>query len=140
MRNHLEAEFECVPESVRAAREFVRAALDDWGLDDADGTVTLLTSEVATNVVVHARTSYILRLEYQPPTILVRVEDGSTRRAERRCSGAHAEAQDGRGLLIVDELSDAWGSRRWDRGKEVWFALDFPVPLRRHAMAGAGHK
>jgi anti-sigma regulatory factor (Ser/Thr protein kinase) len=124
VHDHVEAEFECTPESVKAAREFVRAALGAWGLGDPDGAAALLTSELATNAVVHARTSYRLRVEYRAPRLVVSVLDGSAGRVARQGRGRPPDARGGRGLTIVDELADAWGTRARDGGKEVWFAVD----------------
>ena len=33
------------------------------------------------------------------------------------------EDTNGRGLLLVDQLSEVWGSDRCRRGKSVWFTL-----------------
>ena len=141
MHAHLEAQFECTPESVKAARAFVRAALEGWGLGDPDGAAALLTSELATNAVVHARTGYRLRVECRAPRLVVSVQDGSVGRAARRARGRPPDARDGRGLMIVDELADAWGTRARGGGKEVWFAVDLVrlgVPDRPHVGAAIG--
>ena len=141
MHDHVEAEFDCTPESVKAAREFVRAALEGWGLGDPEGTAALLTSELATNAVVHARTSYRLHVEYRAPRLVVSVQDGSAGAAARRGRMRTPDARGGWGLMIVDEIADAWGSRARGGGKEVWFAVDLvrsEVPDRRHVGAALG--
>ena len=70
----LEQRFSPTPEGVRAARHFVQAALDDIDPDVCD-TAVLLTSELATNAILHARTEFdvaVARLDMPPsssPTV-----------------------------------------------------------------------
>jgi hypothetical protein len=116
-----EAEFAFAPESVRQARQFVVAALAAWGLGELAGTAELLTSEVTTNAVAHARTPYRLAIERRARDVLVEVSDGSARLPERRCPGI--DDPSGRGLLIVNCFAGAWGSYRRGDGKVVWFIL-----------------
>jgi anti-sigma regulatory factor (Ser/Thr protein kinase) len=123
MTLRLEAAFKHDPESVKAAREFVAGALAAWDLDDLAEVAGLLTSELATNAVVHARTAYHIAVEYRPPELLVEVHDGSRRLPVPRRALRDRKAANGWGLLIVEGLADRWGSRRERQGKNVWFAL-----------------
>ncbi len=134
MTLHLEAAFEDDPESVKAAREFVTGALAAWDLDDLAEVAGLLTSELATNAVVHARTAYHIAVEYRPPEVVVEVYDGSRRRPVPRRPLAERKAVNGWGLLTVERLANRWGSRRERHGKKVWFALAAPG---RDALAGS---
>jgi anti-sigma regulatory factor (Ser/Thr protein kinase) len=83
----------------RLGREFVRAALDEWGLAALADTATLLVSEVVTNAVVHANSRSILCVEQTPAAVRVTVTD--------RGAGVAA-------------------ARRVDEGHEVWFDLGVP--------------
>jgi anti-sigma regulatory factor (Ser/Thr protein kinase) len=98
MTLRLEAAFEQDPGSVKAAREFVAGTLVAWDLDDLAEVAGLLTSELATNAVVHARTAYLIAVEYRPPELLVEVHDGSRRRPVPRRAQADRKAAKGRGL------------------------------------------
>ena len=66
----LERDFPADPVSVRRARTFVTDALAGTAVD-AD-VVRLLTSELATNAVLHAKTSFRVRLRTE--SSIVRVE------------------------------------------------------------------
>jgi hypothetical protein len=125
---HAEAGFECDARTVGAARAFVDATLEAWGLDDSDDVATLLTSEVATNAVVHARTAYRVAVEYRAPEVLVQVTDASPGLPVRRDPGLYGLS--GRGLLLLDCYAARWGCRQVPGGKSVWFVL-------RRARVGA---
>jgi hypothetical protein len=116
-----ETEFAFAPESVKEARQFVVATLAAWGLGELAPTAALLTSEVTTNVVAHARTPYRLVIEHRARDVLVEVSDGSADLPQRRCP--RADDTSGRGLLIVNSFASAWGSYRRGDGKVVWFTL-----------------
>ena len=116
----LEQKFSPTPEGARAARHFVQAALDDVDPEVCD-TAVLLTSELATNAMLHARTDFevaVARLEY---VLRIAVTDGNTRLPQP--SMAPADATSGRGLALVDAMASAWGADRHGRGKTVWFEL-----------------
>lgn len=111
------------PESVGGARRAVSRALGDWQLDHLTDTAMLLVSELATNVLLHARTDFEVRAERRDGRLRVTVLDCSPRQAVRRRYGL--DAGTGRGLGIVEALSAAWGSGSaeapWAKG--VWFEL-----------------
>ena len=48
---------------VGAGRRLVGEALSEWGLDALSYTATLLTSEVLTNSLLHARTPIVLTID-----------------------------------------------------------------------------
>jgi anti-sigma regulatory factor (Ser/Thr protein kinase) len=113
--------------SARQARELVAAALTEGGFHDQGlvDRLILMTSEVVTNAIVHARTEIEIRVRLEDDVIWVEVLDGASRRPRRR----HPSATDtgGRGLLLVDALADAWGVADADGdGKKVWIRIDRP--------------
>lgn len=121
MSKRLEAEFECSTESVRAAREFLAATLASWDLDDEEQVAALLTTEVVTNAIVHARTAYRLAVELVPPELMVEVFDRNPVLPVPVAAAAGAES--GRGLALIEAMAARWGARAHSGGKAVWFTL-----------------
>jgi anti-sigma regulatory factor (Ser/Thr protein kinase) len=106
--------------AVRAARHDLDRWLRERGRDDAD-VAALLVSELLTNVVLHARTSAQVRVTLEDDCLRVVVSDGAPTLPTRR--RPTTDAVTGRGLMIVDAMSDDWGVEAFDGGKSVWFEL-----------------
>jgi len=108
----------------RAAREFLRAALATEYLDGVGAVSELLTTELVTNAVQHARSAATLRLSTEHDCLRVEVDDDSTvvpvvrPRNPARLSGY--------GLVLVATLSNQWGVDLRPGGKTVWFELTLP--------------
>ncbi|SFB73843.1 PAS fold-containing protein [Nocardioides terrae] len=120
MRVSLEEE----PASVARARRAVAAQLQRWQLPQrivAD--LELITSELVTNSVRHARGPYELRLRHVPHEVLIEVVDATPLRPRRR--RVDRDSESGRGLTIVEAVADRWGSRSTSEGKVVWAARTF---------------
>src|SRR3954470_17144422 len=110
-------------ESPRAAPEFARTsgcpahALEV--LDDA----LLLISELVTNSVLHGGPPIVLAIECDGEELKVRVRDGLAALPVPRVAGDDDES--GRGLTLVELLTDTWGvepvSDEHGAGKQVWF-------------------
>jgi anti-sigma regulatory factor (Ser/Thr protein kinase) len=111
-------------ESAGEARRFVRDRLTAAGSQDLVETAELLTSELVTNTVLHARTPARLVVEVND-VVRVEVHDRDRQLAEPRDRGA--ESATGRGLVLVDALAQAWGNEVTADGKVVWFELDRPA-------------
>ena len=118
-------EMDCRPEPLapRQARAFVSAALRGWGLADLVERAELLTSEVVTNAIVHSHSPVRLVVEAQSSSAVVEVKDACTQPRVVVEGEEIAEADRGRGMVLVDALSDRWGWWKVDGGKVVWFAL-----------------
>jgi anti-sigma regulatory factor (Ser/Thr protein kinase) len=117
------AEFPAAPESAGEARRLVEAALRRraWSPEDIQ-IALLLTSEVVTNAVVHARTGLSLRLRLAPDMVRVEVDDEGMGAAVLTVAGV--DDLRGRGLQIVDSLADRWGDEHRSNGRHrVWFEL-----------------
>jgi anti-sigma regulatory factor (Ser/Thr protein kinase) len=108
--------------SPRVARERFRAELAGWGTAESRDRAVLLVSELVTNAVVHARTPITVRLELAPGCASVEVSDDSERLPEPRMP--RADRPGGRGLHLLEELTDGWGVRPGRVGKTVWFELN----------------
>ena len=109
--------------SVSRARAFVRRVLVDWELEDLVETVALLTSELATNAVLHARTDFAVLLTREAEDVRVDVLDRSAVQPQRRHNSL--EAATGRGVALIDRLASGWGSTALLHGyaKSVWFTV-----------------
>jgi anti-sigma regulatory factor (Ser/Thr protein kinase) len=104
------------PDSVRTARRFVAERVRRCPVTVASDCL-LLTSELATNCVLHARTDYVVRVAVDEG--LVRVEV-----ADREPDLPHVDER-GRGLRLVEDLATAWGTDPCvdGPGKVVWFEV-----------------
>ncbi|WP_206506858.1 SpoIIE family protein phosphatase [Streptomyces chrestomyceticus] len=109
------------PSSVPEGRRFLFRTLRAWGLTALADTALLLSSELLTNAVRHARGPLTLRVWYSARELGVEVVDGSTPRPRARL--ADTAEENGRGLMLVEALADAWGTRPGAVGKTVWFTL-----------------
>ena len=118
---HLSTSLPPEPRAAGAARQFVANALRDVVEVDTADIAVLLTSELVTNVVVHARTPMRLDIDLDAGTLRVAVVDEAARTpALRRANDARLT---GRGMNLVDTLAGQWGVDPTPPGKKVWFEL-----------------
>ncbi|MFI2608333.1 SpoIIE family protein phosphatase [Kitasatospora sp. NPDC018619] len=113
--------FAPAPENVALARRFVRSALAGLPADVVD-TAELLTSEIAANAVLHARTEFEVQAWSEDGRVLVRVSD---RRPDAGLvpHARHPYASTGRGLGLVEDLAPSHGVHSDAERKTVWFEL-----------------
>ena len=124
------------PATAPAVRQFVRRTLVDWHIgDDLTWRVAQTATELATNVVLHARTFFSVELQLETNKLTISVTDQSPRRISIR-TGTE-EASTGRGLALVAQLSDDWGATTEDAGKTVWCSFDVPPSQAEQLEAGA---
>lgn len=119
-----EIELEGAPSSVRRARAFVDVTLRSWQLDELCEPAVLLTSELATNAVLHARTPFRVAVQLDPDSVSVEVTDGSP--GSPAPVPAPPDTDRGRGLRLVSLLATDWGVRPAAPGKTVWFVMARP--------------
>ena len=108
--------------SVRDGRRFVTSVLEDWGMPELVETAALLTSELLTHSVLHARTDIVLTLSRCPDGVEIEVRDGSRSVPRRRRNPP--EATTGRGLQLLERLARTWEVSVDDDGKTVRFVVD----------------
>ncbi|MEU0035182.1 MULTISPECIES: SpoIIE family protein phosphatase [unclassified Streptomyces] len=109
-----------VPEAVRHARRFTRRTLRSWGVtDDSMDTALLVVSELVTNALVHTGGQVRLDLTLINRLLRIAVADSSPRTPIKPTSIGW-EATGGRGILLVEATSAAWGSLPVSGGKQVW--------------------
>ncbi|MEU8503385.1 ATP-binding protein [Streptomyces brevispora] len=112
------------------ARRLAVWKLDTWGIPYGtrlSDTVALLVAELTANAVLHGRVpgrDFELRLSYADESGVVRVEVSDTHETRpdpSAVSSSDADADGGRGLLIVESIAARWGvSDRVGPGKTVW--------------------
>jgi serine phosphatase RsbU (regulator of sigma subunit) len=121
-RDCVEEEFPSATTTPAAVRSLVRTTLIAWGLEESADVGTLLADELAGNVVRHVGTALTVRATRTAGCVRISVEDGS--RTPPMLVTPGADAVSGRGILLVDALSNRWGFEIHDGGKTVWFELD----------------
>jgi anti-sigma regulatory factor (Ser/Thr protein kinase) len=112
---------DAVPEAPRRARRFLAENLTDWERPDLTERAALALSELVTNAFLHAHGE-----------IEVVISLGTTLRVEVRDSGARRPlprhysvlSATGRGLRLVEQTVDRWGTTPSVGRKSVWFELD----------------
>jgi anti-sigma regulatory factor (Ser/Thr protein kinase) len=110
------------PSSPARARRFVADALDHRCPAEVVEIAVLLVSELATNVVLHARTPMRISVLSARAGVRIEVADDSVAQPVIRIQRSGAPS--GRGLVLVDRLARAWGVEAERPGKVVWFELD----------------
>lgn len=105
-------DFKAEPQSARAVRRFVAGALPDAAhLDD----IILTASELAANVIRHAKTDFTVRLTGDDELVRLEVSDGSS------IIPAVEDLSDSkRGLRMIEEAAEQWGIEATEDGKTVW--------------------
>lgn len=115
------------PKSVALARDFVCAHLAEHRLLHLVGDVRLVVSELATNAVAHAQTPFTVTLSSANGSVRLAVQDESTLALRR--SAPDDMDMSGRGLILVESLSQEWGTSTDAGGfKSVW--ASFPERRR----------
>ncbi|MYS45566.1 SpoIIE family protein phosphatase, partial [Streptomyces sp. SID5998] len=113
------------PENVAAIRQAAAEQLAAWGLEETAFVTELVVSELVTNAIRYGGPPVQLRL-IRDRTLICEVSDSSSTSPHLR--RAHAYDEGGRGLLLVAQLTQRWGSRPSGRGKTIW--CEQPLPPR----------
>ncbi|GAB2853010.1 SpoIIE family protein phosphatase [Streptomyces deserti] len=115
------------PEALADARHMIRAAVSAWGARDRADEIELAADELITNALMHTEGSAVVTLRVLTGSerrLRVEVEDSSSALPRRREAGESGVS--GRGLLLVELLTDVWGVEARGGGKCVW--CEFVVP------------
>jgi anti-sigma regulatory factor (Ser/Thr protein kinase) len=112
------------PAAAAEARRRVRSAIQSWQNPVDPDTAILLTSELVTNAVRHEAGQAVM-LVVTCARGQLRVDVYDTSRSWPAVADVPADAETGRGLLLVETLSDEWGFYRTPAGKAVYFMLAF---------------
>lgn len=124
VQSGVSASFPADRDSPWHARRMAAATLRRWGherplIDD----VSLVVSELASNAVRHAGSTFSLALQMQGPLLRVTVEDRAP------LPGAGLTPRPPHGLCVVESLSTGWGAEPTPHGKVIWAQLPCAAPL-----------
>ncbi|MFH8368307.1 SpoIIE family protein phosphatase [Streptomyces sp. NPDC018031] len=105
------------PAAVADARHRAGRQMTAWGLEEAAFTTELIVSELITNAVRYGSEPIRLRL-IRDRHLICEVSDGSNTAPHLR----HARSTDegGRGLFLVAQCAQRWGTRYTPHGKTIW--------------------
>ncbi|MER6289003.1 SpoIIE family protein phosphatase [Streptomyces sviceus] len=105
------------PALVGEVRASAMRWLSDRGLDEAAFAAELILSELITNAIRHGAEPIRVRLLYGR-TLICEVSDASNTAPHLRRAASTDEG--GRGLFLVAQLSQSWGTRYLPEGKVIW--------------------
>ncbi|MFD8886103.1 SpoIIE family protein phosphatase [Streptomyces erythrochromogenes] len=125
--------------AVSRVRNAGSAQLVEWGLGDISFTVELILSELVTNAIRYGSAPVGVRL-LRDRSLICEVSDGSSTSPHLRYAATTDEG--GRGLFLVAQYAERWGTRYTDRGKVIWAELPLtggaepqpPAPLDLDAL------
>ncbi|WP_367319089.1 SpoIIE family protein phosphatase [Streptomyces sp. HUAS ZL42] len=109
------------PALVAPIRKQVVEQLATWELTEATFTTELVVSELVTNAIRYGAQPIRLRLIHDAATLICEVSDTSHTAPHLRRAKTWDEG--GRGLLLVAQLTQRWGSRHHTEGKTIWAEL-----------------
>ncbi|GAA0683011.1 SpoIIE family protein phosphatase [Kitasatospora atroaurantiaca] len=112
------------PALVADARNLAARQLAVWGLGEAAFVTELVVSELVTNAIRYGRTPIQLRL-IRDRALICEVSDASNTAPHLRRARKFDEG--GRGLLLVAQLTQRWGTRQSAVGKTIWAEQPLPT-------------
>lgn len=115
------------PAEVASARAVVTRKLADWDLDEMAFTTELIISELTTNAIRYGSAPVHLRL-LRDRSLICEVSDASSTSPHLRYATGMDEG--GRGLFLIAQMAQRWGTRYTDIGKIIWAEQ----PLPQHAQ------
>ncbi|MFJ4541965.1 SpoIIE family protein phosphatase [Streptomyces tibetensis] len=111
------------PAAVAGARRMASEQLAAWGLAELEFPTELIVSELVTNAIRYGNAPIELRL-IRADVLVCEVSDGSSTAPLLRRARVFDEG--GRGLLLVAQVAERWGSRHTAEGKTIW--AEQPLP------------
>ncbi|HSX96317.1 MAG TPA: SpoIIE family protein phosphatase, partial [Streptomyces sp.] len=105
------------PARVSEVRAAAQRQMSDWGLDEAAFAAELMLSELVTNAIRHGGGPIRVRLLHDR-SLICEVSDTSSTAPHLRRAATTDEG--GRGLFLVAQLSQSWGTRYTPEGKVIW--------------------
>jgi serine phosphatase RsbU (regulator of sigma subunit)/PAS domain-containing protein/anti-sigma regulatory factor (Ser/Thr protein kinase) len=115
------------PAAVAEVRAAVTRKLAEWGLDELTFTTELILSELVTNAIRYGGAPIQVRM-LRDRNLICEVYDSSSTSPHLRYATMTDEG--GRGLFLVAQLADRWGTRYLPAGKVIW--AEQPLPGDTH--------
>ncbi|HEY9371755.1 SpoIIE family protein phosphatase [Streptomyces sp.] len=109
------------PAAVGRVRQAASAQLAAWGLDAIVFTTELILSELVTNAIRYGGEPIRVRL-LRDRGLIIEVSDSSSTSPHLRYAATTDEG--GRGLFLVAQLAERWGTRYTERGKVIWAEME----------------
>ncbi|MEU2060168.1 SpoIIE family protein phosphatase [Streptomyces sp. NPDC013455] len=113
------------PAAVSGMRLAISEKLEEWGLSELGFGMELVLSELITNAIRYGCDPVRVRL-IRDRTLICEVADGSSTSPHLRYAATTDEG--GRGLFLVSQLAERWGTRYSPQGKVIWAELTLPDP------------
>ena len=113
--------------SVRLARGYAKDELAGESAELIEAAV-LAVSELATNAIRHAASSFDLTIDATASGVRIEVADRGS--GQPALADVDESRTGGRGLHIVDALAESWGWQEEGGAKRVWLILARPFCLR----------
>ncbi|WP_405793588.1 SpoIIE family protein phosphatase [Streptomyces longwoodensis] len=111
------------PAAVSGMRLAVSGKLDEWGLAELGFGMELVLSELITNAVRYGSNPIHVRL-IRDRVLICEVADGSSTSPHLRYAATTDEG--GRGLFLVSQVTERWGTRYTPQGKVIWAEMTLP--------------
>ncbi|MFG2616101.1 SpoIIE family protein phosphatase [Streptomyces sp. NPDC048507] len=108
------------PVAVSRVRREAAAQLVAWGLEEVSFSAELVLSELTTNAIRYGNAPIRVRLLHDR-NLICEVSDGSSTSPHLRYAATTDEG--GRGLFLVAQYAERWGTRYTERGKVIWAEL-----------------
>ncbi|MFG2516312.1 SpoIIE family protein phosphatase [Streptomyces sp. NPDC048584] len=110
------------PGALAEVRRMIRTAVEGWGAGELADEIELVADEMITNVLMHTEGAAVVNVRVLDGgggrRVRVEVEDSSSALPRRREAGESGVS--GRGLLLIETLTDVWGVEARGGGKCVW--------------------
>ncbi|MEU3889138.1 SpoIIE family protein phosphatase [Streptomyces sp. NPDC029041] len=111
------------PAAVAGMRDAVARKLEAWDLAELGFTMELILSELITNAIRYGSGPIHVRL-IRDRTLICEVADGSSTSPHLRYAATTDEG--GRGLFLVSQMAERWGTRYSPQGKVIWAEQALP--------------
>ncbi|MFI6443266.1 ATP-binding protein [Kitasatospora sp. NPDC050543] len=117
-------------EDIPPAREAVVDIARSWGITgDGLDDIALVAGELLANAVIHAPGRLLAGVYLSPDgdRVVIEVYDPSRRMPAGAANFGNSELTCGRGMLMIESLSESWGAEPTTHGKKVWAELAVPA-------------
>ncbi|MEU1853372.1 SpoIIE family protein phosphatase [Streptomyces sp. NPDC019990] len=112
------------PSAVAGVRDRASRQLQEWGLQETAYVTELVVSELVTNAIRYGEPPLQLRLILDR-NLICEVSDASSTAPHLRRARVYDEG--GRGLMLVAQLCERWGTRHTYHGKTIWAEQALPA-------------